>query len=155
MGGSGAGGFEIDLGTAVVIAAIIVGIVAGAWVGFGIEPGRARARQISILCSYDQHVAFSVYVMPGSTRMRVLATVAERLCERRAGSSGARRGQTLPASKTGRLSIAVVARHSVIRPEAVGHASDAILPNGQAIQPHFRAPQPQDLRAMRFAAASL
>jgi hypothetical protein len=37
---------------------------------------------------------------------------------RRAGNSGARCGLMLPASKTGTLSVAVVARHVVVRPEA-------------------------------------
>jgi hypothetical protein len=39
---------------------------------------------------------------------------------RRAGNSGARCGLMLPASKTGTLSVAVVARHVVMRPEASG-----------------------------------
>ena len=41
---------------------------------------------------------------------------------RRAWNSGARCGLMLPASKTGTLSAAAVARHMVVRPEAVGHA---------------------------------
>ena len=40
----------------------------------------------------------------------------------------------LPASKTGMLSIAAVARHLVMRFETVGHAGRAVLSNGQAIQ---------------------
>ena len=55
----------------------------------------------------------------------------------RAGNSGARCGLMLPASKTGTLSAAVVARHVVVRAEAMGHAGRAVLSNGQAIQPRF------------------
>ena len=62
----------------------------------------------------------------------------------------------LPASKTGTLSVAVVARHVVVRAEAMGHAGRAVLSNGQAIQPRLGgAPQPHALRAMRYAVASL
>ena len=59
-----------------------------------------------------------------------LTTVAERPCEwralarwpeaQRAWNSGARCGLMLPASKTGTLSVAVVARPVVMRPEASG-----------------------------------
>jgi len=43
----------------------------------------------------------------------------------------------LPASKTGTLSAAAVARHLVVRSEVVGHAGLAVLSNGQAIQPRL------------------
>ncbi len=43
----------------------------------------------------------------------------------------------LPASKTGTLSAAAVARHVVMRSEVVGHAGLAVLSNGQAIQPRL------------------
>ena len=43
----------------------------------------------------------------------------------------------LPASKTGTLSGAVVARHVVVRAEAMGHAGLAVLSNCQAIQPRL------------------
>ena len=43
----------------------------------------------------------------------------------------------LPASKTGTLSAAAVARHLVMRSEVVGHAGLAVLSNGQAIQPRL------------------
>jgi hypothetical protein len=46
---------------------------------------------------------------------------------RRAWNSGARCGLMLPASKTGTLTVAVVARHVVMRPEAVGHTGRAVL----------------------------
>ena len=36
-----------------------------------------------------------------------------------------------PASKTGTLSAAVVARLVIVRPEAVGHSGRAVLSNGQ------------------------
>jgi hypothetical protein len=49
-----------------------------------------------------------------------LTPVAEHPCEWRAGTSGARCGLKLPASKTGTLSVAVVARHVVMRTEALG-----------------------------------
>jgi hypothetical protein len=62
----------------------------------------------------------------------------------------------LPASKTGTLSAAAVARHVVMRSEAVGPAGLAVLSNGQAIQPRLGgAPQPHALRAMQYAVASL
>src|SRR5688572_22336390 len=80
----------------------------------------------------------------------------------RAGLWPARREQwremraDVAASKTGMLSIAVVARRVVMRSEAVGHAGRAVLSNGQAIQPRLGgAPQPHALRAMRCAIASL
>jgi hypothetical protein len=40
----------------------------------------------------------------------------------------------LPASKTGTLSAAAVARHVVVRSEVVGHSGLAVLSNGQVIQ---------------------
>ena len=43
----------------------------------------------------------------------------------------------LPASKTGTLSAAAVARHVVMRTEVVGHAGLAVLSNGQVIQPRL------------------
>src|SRR5262245_3824905 len=95
-----------------------------------------------------------------------LTTVAERPCEwralarwpkaQRAWNSGARCGLLLPASKTGTLSAAAVARHVVMRSEAVGRAGLAVLSNGQAIQPRLGgAAKPHALRAMRYAVASL
>jgi hypothetical protein len=43
----------------------------------------------------------------------------------------------LPASKTGTLSAAAVARHVVMHSEVVGHAGLAVLSNCQAIQPRL------------------
>lgn len=70
--------------------------------------------------------------LPPSPGSGGLTTVAERPCEwralarwpeaQRAWNSGARCGLMLPASKTGTLSAAAVARRVVVRPEAVGHA---------------------------------
>ena len=46
--------------------------------------------------------------------------------------------------------------HVVVRAEAMGYAGRAVLSNGQPIQPSLGgAPQPQALRAMRYAVASL
>ena len=55
---------------------------------------------------------------------------------RRAGNSGARCGLMLPASKAGTLSVAVVARHVVMRPSKWVTLA-ALFLNGQAIQPRL------------------
>ena len=109
---------------------------------------------------------FMVHLAPAVAKAGGLTTVAERPCEwralarwpeaQRAWNSGARCGLMLPASKTGTLSAAAVARHVVMRSEVVGHAGLPVLSNGQAIQPRFGgAAKPHALRAMRYAVASL
>ena len=103
----------------------------------------ARASQLAALaCGVDRvpaqacvlrslgNIQPGLHGAPRSTRVRVFTTVAERPCEwralarwpkaQRAWNSGARCGLMLPASKTGTLSVAVVARHVVMRPEASG-----------------------------------
>jgi len=63
----------------------------------------------------------------------------------------------LPASKTGTLSAAAVARHVVVRPEAVGHAGPrcSLEWPGDTATLSVGAAKPHALRAMRYAVASL